>query len=375
MPQGSILSPALFNIFIEDLAIEISEKLGLDLGDILKYADDILILCDTIGRTAECIKIIEEWSVRNGMTLNKNKSGIVVFAERSAHSVPLYRKATEKEKEEGEENNWIPARKEIQGVPLVSKYKYLGTYLDSKLTLKTQINSISKKSNFLFIKLYPYLAHATAEGRRDMWVTMVRPLFESIWAVFYEEWAAVNIEEVNRVWIGTFKRFMMIPKTTETYLVNEMIGIDLLKTASRSTWNSLFKWEARIKKTTENIELEEKPKIINYLRGIPNEWCQILKQQCRLCHICKKSNMNAKHMEEQHKIDIICHQFTWEAIKQEYDRRQRKQEKKGGLEALKKIPRKDLYEEWKERLVKIHAYNNKELKSVYINKKPIGNTA
>ena len=59
--------------------------------------------------------------------------------------------------------------------------------------------------------------------------------------------------------------------------------------------------------------------------------------------------MNSKHMEDEHKISIICHQFTWEAIKQEYNRRLRNQKKKKGLEALKNVPRKDLYEEWKER--------------------------
>ena len=45
--QGSILSPALFDIYIEDLAEEIALKTGLSFEDILFYADDILILCQS----------------------------------------------------------------------------------------------------------------------------------------------------------------------------------------------------------------------------------------------------------------------------------------------------------------------------------------
>ena len=39
--QGSVISPALFNIFLEDLNDELQTKVGLRLDDILCYADDI----------------------------------------------------------------------------------------------------------------------------------------------------------------------------------------------------------------------------------------------------------------------------------------------------------------------------------------------
>ena len=45
--QGSILSPALFNIFIEDLADLIAQELQISFEDVLLYADDMLVLCQT----------------------------------------------------------------------------------------------------------------------------------------------------------------------------------------------------------------------------------------------------------------------------------------------------------------------------------------
>ena len=68
--QGSILSPALFDIYIEDLAEEISLKTGLSFEDILFYADDRLISCQSPAQIKKCIEIIEKWSELNGMELN-----------------------------------------------------------------------------------------------------------------------------------------------------------------------------------------------------------------------------------------------------------------------------------------------------------------
>ena len=43
--QGSVISPALFNFFIEDLSTELKKKTGINLEDLLYYADDLLALC------------------------------------------------------------------------------------------------------------------------------------------------------------------------------------------------------------------------------------------------------------------------------------------------------------------------------------------
>jgi len=71
--QGSILSPALFNIFIEDLSEELKDKADISLEDLLLYADDILALTTSPTQLAKAIRIIEDWCKRNGMDLNKKK--------------------------------------------------------------------------------------------------------------------------------------------------------------------------------------------------------------------------------------------------------------------------------------------------------------
>jgi len=87
--QGSILSPALFNIFIEDLSEELRDKGGVSLEDLLFYADDVCILCSSPTQLRICIKVVEDWAERNGMVLNKKKSGIVVFTRRLKRNIFL----------------------------------------------------------------------------------------------------------------------------------------------------------------------------------------------------------------------------------------------------------------------------------------------
>ena len=53
--QGSILSPALFDIFVEDLVEAIAKELSLTIEDILLYADDLLVLCRSPEQVKKCV--------------------------------------------------------------------------------------------------------------------------------------------------------------------------------------------------------------------------------------------------------------------------------------------------------------------------------
>lgn len=365
--QGSILSPALFDIYIEDLAQELADITGLSYEDVLFYADDILVLCQTQLQLKRCIKVIEDWCARNGMELNKKKSAILPFGPRAAKDISLlklekiYNQKTNKTTRE-----WTPIVKEIDGIPVVSVYKYLGMYLEPKLTMSTQLESIRKKSDFLFVKLYPYLANATADGRRDMWRTMVVPLFNPILLMSKLEKSKTAVEKGNTLLLMTFKRFLMIPKVTNSELVYDMMGEYFDDTAARMKHNAGEKWFAR--REDREPELLKKERAINYLKGIPNSWCDILKQQCRLCIKCKNSNRNSDHMWHKHQTDIVSYKEIWQCIKNYHDNEVKKHEKKKTIMKLKrgvfltywKPLLKNIKEVIDERFDKIYRIKNEE---------------
>ena len=314
--QGSVISPALFNIFIEDLSLELKTKANLDLEDLLYYADDLMTLCTSIEQVKKAIKIIEEWSERNGMSLNKKKSGIVVFAKRRANKIPMMKILKEVTKsKKGKEvikRKWIPAQKEIEGVPICEKYKYLGTILTPKLTCGEQIAHIRKKSAHIYVKLYPYLQNATADARRDMWQTMVRPLFDATLVLLEYEPSKSQQENLKRLWRRTFKQFLMIKKRISTALVEEMTGSDLEVVAKNVVEECKKQWEQRKKK--EEVSTKRRlQKKVNLLRGVPNTWCRLLDTQVALCPKCTRPTrlFTSWHMKYAHGVEIRNVKKVW----------------------------------------------------------------
>jgi hypothetical protein len=135
--QGSIISPALFNIYSADLYEQLEVKAYINFKDLMGYADDLLILCDSKYQLSLAIKTIQEWSKENNLGLNAKKSGILEFFNRSGHS-----EAT------------LNIGQEYDGIPVVAFYKYLGMWVDGKLTMDRQIDEINKKANWIQIKLW-----------------------------------------------------------------------------------------------------------------------------------------------------------------------------------------------------------------------------
>jgi len=82
--QGCILSPLLFNLFINDLTIYLkSFGLGINIDNeklcSLLYADDIVILTDNADELQILLNALNDWCSLNDMTVIPSKSNIIHF--------------------------------------------------------------------------------------------------------------------------------------------------------------------------------------------------------------------------------------------------------------------------------------------------------
>ena len=115
--QGSILSPMLFNIYINDLIKEIK----INSYEVLAYADDIAVICSNHNELIKVMKVVENWAKNNDMNINKKKSGILIIKGL---------------------NNKID---NINEYPIKNTYKYLGITINNNLDPMAHIYSINRK--------------------------------------------------------------------------------------------------------------------------------------------------------------------------------------------------------------------------------------
>ena len=78
LPQGSVLSPVLFNVYLED-ALDSSNILQCmrKRGDLLAFADDMLIMRNQKSEIEEAINGMASLQMKYNLRLNKKKSEIL----------------------------------------------------------------------------------------------------------------------------------------------------------------------------------------------------------------------------------------------------------------------------------------------------------
>jgi len=161
--QGSTISPALFDIFVEPLLKLLNEE--IDIEDIFAYADDIAVCVYSPEELSRAIQIINDWSLKAGIPINLKKSGILNI-KRTVRSKSLINQDGD-----GEET--------FMGYPIVERYKYLGIWIDETLNPQTHLDLYKPKVNYLTHKLRMIPKKSiTPRYLIDLWTLIIRPTYE-----------------------------------------------------------------------------------------------------------------------------------------------------------------------------------------------------
>lgn len=139
--QGGILSPLLFKLYVDNLISDIAKKnVGCQLGllrlNIIAYADDLVILADTVEHLEYLYGILDE-GIRNlKLLMNKTKSKCMIFQKTNSK---------ERVKE---------IRLGNDAFEVVSDYKYLGHVVNRQLLLMLEPNlTVFMRSLILFLEI------------------------------------------------------------------------------------------------------------------------------------------------------------------------------------------------------------------------------
>ena len=128
--QGDNLSPTLFSLFLNDLAVELkSLNSGVKVGNtgicILLYADDIVLLSDSEEKLQALLNHLNTWCNKWQLVINSDKSKIVHFRKRVR------------------EQSSFEFKVGSQQLHIVNEYKYLGVKLNEFLDVDKMCESLA----------------------------------------------------------------------------------------------------------------------------------------------------------------------------------------------------------------------------------------
>ena len=163
VPQGSVLGPLLFLIYINDLTtIDISEG-----SKIVLYADDILLYRPVssdsdFAALQNDIDKIHAWASSNYMTFNESKCKVMQVSRKRSPLSPD-----------------TPLTLNGSILETVTSYKYLGLLISSDLSWSGHIHSVCSKARkilgLLYRRFYKFSDQATL---LQLYLSLVRPHLE-----------------------------------------------------------------------------------------------------------------------------------------------------------------------------------------------------
>ena len=176
VPQGSVLGPILFNLFINDIY-------RIPLADKVLFADDtVLCVSDSnfdacIDKMKNVIEYLSSWLRDNRLIANASKTQLMLITPRRIPVLPnIYFN--------GESLTWTQS------------IKYLGIIIDHRLNFNLQVNEVCKKlsrlrgvfyslSNFLpknvLVNLYYSLVYPTLTQNIIIWGDMTRQNYRNVY--------------------------------------------------------------------------------------------------------------------------------------------------------------------------------------------------
>ena len=194
LPQGSVLSPVLFKIYVSDFLTELKSRKDIvlykfaDDGTVKVTAENSQTCLETVQYVLECL---QNWTSKWRMKINcdKNKTELLCFntAENNKDIIPLQFKLGD------------------QSINRVSQTKVLGLVIDDDLTYIPHSQEVLKSLHLVWQTLCKYSSRHWGLNQNVM-LHLIKALFISKLSYASHIWMnKVNTQEINKLWYHVIK--------------------------------------------------------------------------------------------------------------------------------------------------------------------------
>ena len=199
--QGSVLSPILFSLYINDLLIQYTLE-GIDTS---AYANDIVWMWNSKEQTSRAILIMKNWWSQNEMKINEKKSGIFRILKRTGK---------------------IKNMENALNIPEVNSYKYLGVWINQSIKVgehcnynKSKVTNLKRKIGLLKPSL------VGMNNRLPIYKTIVKPQLSYAWSTLFEN-SSIGQKRLNSALYQWLKSLISIRGNVSRVKLLETLKMD-----------------------------------------------------------------------------------------------------------------------------------------------------
>ena len=281
--QGCILSPRLFNLFLNDLPEIFDDECSpVSLGNDLKiscllYADDLVLLSESPEGLQKCLDRLSEYTEKWDLKINLSKTKILVFKNNGGKNV--------------RNPEFFAGRHKVEESKM---YKYLGTIISNTGNFKSNENNLKKKglrASFIISKHIAQFAKPSIS--LSIFEKVVEPLLlynsEVTGISIPKSWDSQKFlsrmwdigNELNRVYIGFARQILGVHKKSSNIAIHAETGKFpiCIKIFSRviKYWTRLQTTKQPLLAAARDLENENyvnnrynMTKVVGYLRSATN---------------------------------------------------------------------------------------------------------